>query len=81
MINNQLDIKLGHFTQEELYLVLRKRKNRKLPVLMKNIQKLGKQGISTSCSDIAIPYITRTQLTEEQKIASSPSWKKVLRNS
>ena len=28
MINNQLDIKLGHFTQE-LYLVLRKRKNRK----------------------------------------------------
>ena len=29
IIRNQLDIKLGHFTQEELNLVLRKIKNRK----------------------------------------------------
>ena len=33
IITNELDIKLEQFTQEELYLVLRKIKNRKAAVL------------------------------------------------
>ena len=35
IINNQRDIKFGHFTQEELDLVLTKLEKGKLPVLMK----------------------------------------------
>ena len=52
IFNNQLDIKLGHFTQEELDVVLKLLKTRKLPVLMKYHQKYGTQGNSTIyCSD------------------------------
>ena len=35
IINNQLDIKLGHFTQEESDVVQRKIKNRKAASVMK----------------------------------------------
>ena len=62
-ISNQLNIKLGQFTQE---LNLRKKKEKlkieKLQGLMKYHQKYGRQGNSTTyCSDAATPYITRTQ--------------------
>ena len=43
-INNQLDIKLKQFTQEELDVVLSK--IGMLPVLMKYLQKYGRQGKS-----------------------------------
>ena len=39
IINNQLDIKLGQFKQEELHVVQTKLKTGKLPVLMKPHQK------------------------------------------
>ena len=42
IINNQQDIKLGQFTQEELDVVRRKIKNWKLTVLMKYLQKYGR---------------------------------------
>ena len=56
IINNQPDIKIGQFTQEE------KLKAGKLLVLMKYIQEYGRQGNSmTYCSDTAMLCITRTQ--------------------
>ena len=61
IISNQLDIKLGWFTQKKLNLVLRKIKN-KQQVLMKYPEQYGRQGILTIyCSNTAMPYITRTQ--------------------
>ena len=44
-ISNQLDIKLGQFTQE-LDLLQRKIKNRKEAILMKYSPKYGRQGNS-----------------------------------
>ena len=62
IINNQLDIKLGLFMQEELDVVLRKIKTGKLPDLLKYHQKYGRQGnLATYCSDTVMPYIIRTQ--------------------
>ena len=45
IINNQIDIKLGQFTQEELSVVLTEIKTGKLPVLMKDLNKYGRQEI------------------------------------
>ena len=45
VISNQLDIKLGQFTQEKLDLVLRKSKNRKAAELDKYPQKYERQRI------------------------------------
>ena len=63
MINHQLDIKLGQFTQEELDVVQTKlKKKAKLLVMMKYPKKNRKQGNSmTHCSDTATPYLTKTQ--------------------
>ena len=62
IIDNQLDIKLGQFTQEELDSVLRKIKNRKAAGLDEIPQKYERPGNSTTyCSDIVIHYITKTQ--------------------
>ena len=57
IISNQLDIKLGQFTQEELDSVLRKIKNRKAAGLdEKKTQKYGRPGNSTTYySDIVMP--------------------------
>ena len=60
IISNQLDIKLGQFTQEEPDSVLRKKG--KQQGLMKYPQKYGRQRNSTTyCSDTLMLYITRTQ--------------------
>ena len=57
-ISNQLDIKLGQFTQEEPDSVLRKIKIEKQQGLMKYHQKYGKPGNSmTYYSDTVMPYI------------------------
>ena len=59
IISNQLDIKLGQFTQEKLDLVQRKIKNRKAIGL--DDMKYERLGNSTTyCSYTATPYITRT---------------------
>ena len=61
-INNQSDFKPEQFTQGGLGVILTKIKNMKRPVLMKYLQKYGRQGHSmTYCSNTAKPYITRTQ--------------------
>ncbi len=74
IINNQLDIKLGQFTQEELDVVLTKIKNRKIMILMKYHQKYGKRGNSVSyCSDVATPYIIGTHQRDGLEAASSLS--------
>ena len=49
IISNQLDIKLGHFTQEELDLVLRKIKNSNAAGLDVIPLVYGRQGNSTTC--------------------------------
>ena len=63
IISNQLDLKLGQFTPEELDSVLRKIKNRKAAGLDKNTPRsMGRPGNSTTyCSDTVMPYITKTQ--------------------
>ena len=60
IINNQLDIKLGPFTQEELDSVLRKIKNRKATGLDEIPQKYGRPDNSTTyCSDTATQSIIK----------------------
>ena len=62
IICNQLDIKLGQFTQEELDSVLRKIKNRKAAGLDEIPQKYGRPCNSTThCSDTVMLYIMKTQ--------------------
>ena len=62
IINNQLDMKRGQFTQEELYIVQTKIRNRKAASFDEIPQKYGRQENSmTYCSDTAKPYLTRTQ--------------------
>ena len=62
MINNQLDIKFGQFTQEEFNIVLRKIENRKAAVLYEIPPEVWKKKNSmTYCFDTATPYITITQ--------------------
>ena len=62
IISNQLDIKLGQFTQEELDSVQRKIKNRKAVALDEILQKYGTPGNSTTYySDTVMPYIIKTQ--------------------
>ena len=58
----QLDIKLGRFTQEELDSVLTKLKIGKQQGLMKYPQKYGRPNNSTTyCFDTVMPYIIKTQ--------------------
>ena len=58
IINYQLDIKLGLFTQHNT----KKNHKQKLPASAKYPQKYGRQGnLKTYCSDSATLYITRTQ--------------------
>ena len=61
-ISNQLDIKLGEFTQEELDVVLWKIKNSKAASFDENPQKYGRHGLSrTYCSDTATLYLTKNR--------------------
>ena len=65
IINNELDIKLGQFTQEELDSVLRKIKIGKEQGLVKYPQKYGTQGNSTTyCSDIVYNHNTTDRWTK-----------------
>ena len=78
--SNQLDIKLGQFTPEEFDLIQKKKINKigKQQVLMKYLQKYGRPWDSTTyCSDTVIPYISKTQLTNGQRDASSLSLRRV----
>ena len=60
IISEQLDIKLGPFTQEEPDLVLRKIKNRKAAGLDEIPRKCGRPDNSTTCcSDTATQYIIK----------------------
>ena len=60
IISMQLDIKLGPFTQENLYPVLIKIKNRKQQGLMKYPQKYERpDNLTTYCSDTVMPYIMK----------------------
>ena len=68
IININLDIKLGQFTQEDLTVKLIRLKSEKLLVSMK----YPRPGNSlTYFFDTATPYITRTQLRDGQKAVSS----------
>ena len=65
IISNQLDIKLRQFTWEELDSVLIK------------INNMEDRGIRRCSSDIVMPYMIKTQLTDGQKDASSLSIRRV----
>ena len=72
IISNQLDIKLEQFMQKEFDLVLRKIKNQKAAGLDEIPLKYGRQGnLMTYCFDTVVPNITRTQLTDRHRAASS----------
>ena len=76
IISKQLDIKLGQFTQE-LNSVLKKLRIEKQQGLMKYPQKYGRPGnLTTYCSDTVMSYIIKTQSTDGQRDASSPSLKR-----
>ena len=64
IINNLQNIKIGQFIEEELDVVLLKIKKNpgNMLVLMKYLQKYGRQGNTmTYCSDTATPYVGGTQ--------------------
>ena len=60
IINSQLDIKLGQFTQDELNKVFKKIKNRKVAGPDKISQKYGRQGnLMTYYFNFALLYLNR----------------------
>ena len=69
IISNQIDIKLGQFTHEELDLVLRKIENRNAAGFDEIPPEVWKTKEFDNVSDTVSPYITRTQSTHGQKDA------------
>ena len=60
IISKQLDIRLGPFSKEEFFSVLRKIKNRKVAGLGEIPQKCGRRDNSTTyCSDTTTQFITK----------------------
>ena len=75
IISKQLDIKLGPFTQKELDSVLRKIKNRKVP----GLDEIPAEVWNTWEFDdilLSMPYIIKTQGTEQLGDASPPYLKR-----
>ena len=76
IINNQLDIKLGQFTQEELDIVLTKIKKQENCQSWWNTTRSMKDK-KIRWPNTAMPYTTRTWQRNKQKAASSLSPRKV----
>ena len=77
IISNQLEIKLGQFTQEELDPILRKIKNKRAAVFAEILQKYGRPGNSMIyCSEAVMLYITKNTIDRGTKGCIPPFPKK-----